>query len=72
MTLVTCPCCHGETQLAIYEPSMVLAPTFAFCCHCQGKGEIESEVPQAVEMTDPVRPPVSWLETWRSCFRWRP
>jgi Zn ribbon nucleic-acid-binding protein len=43
MILVTCPCCHGEKLLQLFEEDLI-TNTVVICCHCGGVGTIEAEV----------------------------
>lgn len=45
-----CPCCHGLKALRVIDFVEVAGlqlrtESFAFCCHCQGQGTIETELP---------------------------
>lgn len=49
--MVTCPCCHGERVLYVYEPdhaSCPRAPEVWRCEHCAGEGMIEAEVGEII------------------------
>jgi hypothetical protein len=97
MMLMPCPCCHGEKFLFVFEQEREgqkypREPHKTMCCHCQGEGEIESELcPPLQNPLGPIaghsefvnelqelaarqakRKPILWIETWKSCFRWRP
>jgi Zn ribbon nucleic-acid-binding protein len=62
--LVTCPCCHGEKMLRLYEEDQV-AHSLVLCCHCAGEGTVRAEVEEPrVETTLPQ----GWLK--RVMARW--
>jgi hypothetical protein len=53
MPKVTCPCCHGEKKILVFERDptsnapedmVVVAVTHEECSHCEGTGEVEAEV----------------------------
>jgi hypothetical protein len=46
--LTTCPCCHGEKTMKVFEPTssfeMMHRYTIERCCHCQGRGTVPVEI----------------------------
>jgi DnaJ-class molecular chaperone len=52
--MVTCPCCHGEKVLFLFEQERTgqkfpREPMKHDCTHCQGKGEVPAEVSELPE-----------------------
>lgn len=63
--LVTCPCCHGEKMLYLFEQEregqkFPREPARIDCCHCQGVGEVDAGEQSAdqplLTTLDPVMP----------------
>jgi uncharacterized protein YbaR (Trm112 family) len=41
MTMIECPCCHGEKWLWVHDEMFPDEPAKRFlCCHCDGKGTV--------------------------------